>query len=98
VEVFQPETTTALMAALWVRDLRQGTKQTTPDATAPAHPLDLISQGACHGGFWTVSYCPRTALPFVAVLGLLRASWAAIKRSIKPTHNARQQPKLLRAE
>ncbi len=98
VEVFQPETTTALMAALWVHDLRRGAEQTAPDAAAPVHPLDLISQGACHGGFWTVSYCPRTALPFVAVLGLLRASWASIKRSIKPTRNARQQPKLLQAE
>lgn len=99
VEVFQPETTTALMAALWVHDLRRGAAQTATVANAaPAHPLDLIAQGACHGGFWTVSYCPRTALPFVAVLGLLRASWAAMRRSIKPARRARPQPKLQRAD
>jgi hypothetical protein len=88
VEVFQPETTTALMAALWVHDLRRGAAETATDAaTAAPHPLDLISQGACHGGFWTVAYCPRTALPFVAVLGLLRASWASLRRSVRPARS-----------
>lgn len=82
VEVFQPETTTALMAALWVHDLRTGNE--TDHASAPsAHPLDLIAQGACHGGFWGVGYRPRTALPFVAGLGLLRGVVASIKRAMK---------------
>lgn len=82
VEVFQPETTTALMAALWVHDLR--TANETDHASAPsAHPMDLIAQGACHGGFWGVGYRPRTALPFVAGLGLLRGVSASIKRALK---------------
>ena len=82
VEVFQPETTTALMAALWVHDLR--TSNETDHASAPsAHPMDLIAQGACHGGFWGVGYRPRTALPFVAGLGLLRGVSASIKRALK---------------
>lgn len=95
VEVFQPETTTALMAALWVHDLRKGS------VAAPAtneHPLDLIAKGACHGGFWTVSYCPRTALPFVAVLGLLRAFVASVRRSIRSLRGVQPRPDLLRAK
>lgn len=83
VEVFQPETTTALMAALWVHDLRTGNE--TDHASAPsAHPMDLIAQGACHGGFWGVGYRPRTALPFVAGLGLLRGVVASARRALKP--------------
>lgn len=90
VEVFEPDTTTALMAALWVHDLRTADATTTSQAAPTAgHPLDLISRGACHGGFWSVSYCPRTALPFVAGLGLLRGFAASIRRAIR---SARHRP------
>lgn len=62
VEVFEPETANALMAALLVRDLRAG-------ANAAAHPARLLMDQAAHGGLWRIAYRPRSALPFAAVLG-----------------------------
>ena len=59
IEVFEPATTNALMAALWVHDLRVG-----PGAGATlAHPLDALTQQAHHGGLWRMGYLPRSALP-----------------------------------
>ena len=63
VEVFAPETSRALMAALLVHDLRA---QTPP----PAHPDDLFVAGAAHGGLWRVAYSPRSVLGLAAVAGL----------------------------
>ena len=65
IEVFEPETTNALMAALWVHDLRH-------EAPALAHPAELFAHQACHGGLWRCAYLPRSALPFAAALGWVR--------------------------
>jgi hypothetical protein len=71
IEVFEPETTNALMAALWVHDLRNPQGTALPTA-ALAHPLQLMSEGANHGGLWRVPYLPRSVLPFAALLGLMK--------------------------
>lgn len=71
VEAFEPETTNALMAALWVHDLRQDGCAADP-AQALAHPLELFMDGACHGGLWTCAYRPRSALPLAAIVGWWR--------------------------
>ena len=71
IEVFQPETTNALMAALWVHDLRTDRAPSAPQA-ALAHPYELIMDQACHGGLWRSAYRPRSALPFAAALGWVR--------------------------
>ena len=63
VEVFAPETSRVLMAALLVHDLRA-------PAPAPAHPDDLFVQSAAHGGLWRVAYTPRSVLGLAAVTGL----------------------------
>ena len=63
VEVFAPETSRVLMAALLVHDLRA-------QATAPAHPDDLFVAGAAHGGLWRAAYSPRSVLGLAAVTGL----------------------------
>lgn len=63
VEVFAPETSRVLMAALLVHDLRAG-------AAPPAHPDDLFVQQAAHGGLWRVGYSPRSVLSLAAVRGL----------------------------
>jgi hypothetical protein len=63
VEVFAPETSRVLMAALLVHDLRAA-------APAPAHPDDLFAQQAAHGGLWRVAYLPRSVLGLAAVTGL----------------------------
>lgn len=71
IEVFEPATTNALMAALWVHDLRAG-----PGAGAPlAHPLDALTRQAHHGGLWRVGYLPRSALPLAALVGMAGRAW-----------------------
>lgn len=72
VEVFEPATSTTLMAALLVHDLRN------PDAPADPrvrldHPLDLFIQGANHGGLWRVAYAPRSVLGVAALLGMFES-------------------------
>ncbi len=65
MEVFEPDTTNALMAAIWVHDLRT-------QAPEFAHPYELMMRSANHGGLWTCAYRPRSALPFAAALGWIR--------------------------
>ena len=71
IEVFEPATTNALMAALWVHDLRNPQGSAQP-AVPLAHPLQLLSEGANHGGLWRVPYLPRSVLPFAALLGMMK--------------------------
>ncbi len=71
VEAFSPETTNALMAALWVHDLRNLNSVAQP-TTKLKHPLELMMSGAHHGGLWRVAYLARTALPFAAVYGMAK--------------------------
>lgn len=63
VEVFDPGTSNALMAALLVHDLRAGTEPA-------ALPWQDEAAGAAHGGLWTSAYRPRSVLGLAAVLGL----------------------------
>jgi hypothetical protein len=72
IEVFEPETTNALMAALWVHDLRTDQGGAAP-GSALAHPFELFMDQACHGGLWCSAYLPRSALPFAAALGWVRS-------------------------
>lgn len=65
IEVFEPITTNALMAALWVHDLRTA-------APSFAHPLEALTHQANHGGLWRVGYLPRSALPLAALMGLMK--------------------------
>lgn len=71
VETFSPETTNAIMAALWVHDLNNPESATNPKKVLD-HPLDLIMENANHGGLWHVPYLARTALPFAAAYGWVR--------------------------
>lgn len=71
IEAFEPQTTNALMAALWVHDLRCDEAAANP-AVELAHPFELFMANACHGGLWRSAYLPRSALPFAAALGWVR--------------------------
>ena len=71
VEVFEPETSRALMAALLVHDLRASGAAARPD-TQLDHPYDLFVDGAAHGGLWTSAYAPRSVLPLAAAFGLVK--------------------------
>lgn len=68
VESFNPETTNAIMAALWIYDLRSPNSVANPKNELE-HPLELMMKGANHGGLWRVAYLARTALPFAALYG-----------------------------
>jgi hypothetical protein len=62
VEVFEPDTTRVLMAALLVHDLYAG-------APARDHPWQDEADAAAHGGLWRIAYAPRSALGIAAALG-----------------------------
>jgi hypothetical protein len=63
VEVFEPATTKALMAALLVHDLHTG------GGPAQAYPWQDEARGAAHGGLWRIAYAPRSALTLAALMG-----------------------------
>lgn len=66
VEVFEPSTSTTLMAALLVHDLRTRSEGTS-------NPMDMFVQAANHGGLWRAAYAPRSVLGIAAVLGMLNS-------------------------
>jgi hypothetical protein len=65
VEIFEPQTSSALQAALLVHDLR-----TTPSPTT--HPYELFVRGAAHGGLWRMAHEPRSVLPLAVIGGMVR--------------------------
>ncbi len=70
VEIFEPATSTVLMAALLVHDLRNPASVANP-ATSLANPMDQFSAAANHGGLWRTAYSPRSVLGIAALMGLL---------------------------
>lgn len=70
IEVFEPATTTTLMAALLVHDLRNPRAMGQP-GVAPVQPMDLLAGKAAHGGLWRAAYSPRSVLSVAALLGAL---------------------------
>ncbi len=72
VEVFEPATSTALMAALLVHDLRNPLSAANPSTTL-SNPMDLFVVGANHGGLWSSAYAPRSVLGVAALLGMFES-------------------------
>jgi hypothetical protein len=64
IEIFEPETSNALMAALLVHDLHTG------GGPSHEHPWQDEAWAAAHGGLWRAAYAPRSALGLATVLGL----------------------------
>jgi hypothetical protein len=71
VEVFEPETSQVLMAALLVYDLHAGGR--VGAGAGETHPWQDEAHGAAHAGLWRMAYAPRSALTLAAALGYLRA-------------------------
>jgi len=71
VEAFEPDTASALMAALLVHDLRYPQAIANPQVPL-AHPLLLFAEAAHHGGLWRMPYAGRSALPVAALIGAFR--------------------------
>jgi hypothetical protein len=65
VEVFEPATTRALMAALLVHDLSADPGPAAEDV----QPWQDEARSAAHGGLWRIAYTPRSALGLGVVLG-----------------------------
>lgn len=70
MEIFEPDTCNALMAALLVRDLRDPTSPANPSVPL-GHPAALFTDAACHGGLWRSPYSPRSVLGVAAVIGMM---------------------------
>ena len=85
VEAFEPATTNAIMAALWIHDLRNPSAVSNPEVKLN-HPLELMMHGANHGGLWRVAYLARSALPFAAIYGFaeeklpIKKIWSKLKK------------------
>jgi hypothetical protein len=71
VEIFEPETSRALMATLLVHDLRNPQAPANPGTVLP-HPFDLFTHAAAHGGLWRNPHEARSVLPLAAVVGLVK--------------------------
>lgn len=69
LEIFEPDTSNAIMAALLVHDLRNPESSANPDVPI-AHPMQLFVDGACHGGLWRSPYAARSVLGVAAVAGM----------------------------
>ena len=71
VEIFDPATSSVLMAALLLHDLRNPVAAAHPDAPLD-HPAELLIDAAAHGGLWRIPYEPRSVLGLAVARGLLR--------------------------
>ena len=71
VEVFEPDTSRALMAALLVHDLRNPESPASPQVPL-THPFALFAHGAAHGGLWRMPFEPRSVLPLAVIGGLVK--------------------------
>lgn len=70
IEIFEPDTCNAIMAALLVRDLRD--RDSAADPAVPLHhPSALFTEAACHGGLWRSAYSPRSVLGVAAAIGMI---------------------------
>ena len=65
IEIFEPDTSSAMLAALMVHDLNVG----RPEVDVQ---WQHESSGAASGGLWRQPYLPRTALPVAALLGTVK--------------------------
>jgi hypothetical protein len=69
LEIFEPDTSNAIMAALLVHDLRNPAASSNPEVPLP-HPMHLFVDGAAHGGLWRSEYAARSVLGLAAVAGM----------------------------
>ncbi len=73
VDIFEPETSRVLTAALLVHDLRNPKAAANPQ-TPLDHPYDLFTDAALHGGIWRMPYTARSVLPLGLLIGAVRRS------------------------
>jgi hypothetical protein len=69
VEIFDPDTSNAVMAALLIHDLRNDACPANPGTPLP-HPLCLFMDESVHGGLWRTGLQLRSVLEIAAVRGM----------------------------
>jgi hypothetical protein len=69
IEVFDPDTSNALGAAMLVHDLRNPNSTANSDVPLD-HPLDLFNSGANPGGMWRCPYEPNSIMAAATIAGL----------------------------
>ncbi len=72
LEIFDPSTSNTLMAALLVHDLRNPSALANP-ATPLHNPIELLWQGANHGGLWRNPFSAESVLGIAVVLGMFES-------------------------
>jgi hypothetical protein len=70
LEVFDPSTSSTLMAALLVHDLRNP-RPPLPHAAERSEPYRLFTSHAVHGGMWRSGYAARSVLGAAVVMGMV---------------------------
>ena len=70
LEIFRPETSSTLMAALLVHDLRNRFSLAHSDVPL-GESFDLFVDGALHGGMWRAPFAPRSVLGMAVAMGLV---------------------------
>lgn len=65
IEIFHPQTSSALMTTLLLHDIFFPNSKPSSD-----HPFGLFMHGAVHGGMWRLPYLLRSCVEVAAVMGL----------------------------
>jgi hypothetical protein len=69
LEIFSPATSSTLMAALLVHDVRNESSIAHPEVPLD-EPYHLFVEEAMHGGMWRAPYAPRSVLGMAAAMGM----------------------------
>eukprot|EP00040_Diaphanoeca_grandis_P008720 m.46200 g.46200 ORF g.46200 m.46200 type:complete len:523 (+) comp20171_c0_seq2:192-1760(+) len=84
IEVFEPNTSNAVMTLMLLHDLNNGNSAAHP-TTKLDNPLNLFTEGAMHGGFWRLGFSIRSVAELSAILhfwdlniGKVRGAAAAV--------------------
>ena len=78
MEVFQQETSNAVMGALLLRDVSDSSTPSNPSLPLK-HPLQLFSFGSFHGGVWRMAYTVDSiGTPSVLAYLVTRLLWALV--------------------
>lgn len=82
MEVFQQETSNAVMGALLLRDVSDSSTPSNPSLPLK-HPLQLFSFGSFHGGVWRMAYTMDSiGTPAVLAYLLTRLMWVVLTLAV----------------
>jgi hypothetical protein len=97
IEIFDADTSNALMTLLLLHDLRNPQGPAYPHTQLDT-PMELFSAAAVHGGMWRLPYRMRTVIEVAVVLFLTQHEHhlISISNTALPPHRGRRHPLLSR--